>query len=217
MILDRRRAWLPAAVLLVSLAGCESVPVLPGITPHKIDVQQGNVVTQEMVSKLTPGLTRQQVRFIMGTPPIVDPFRSDRWDYVYTYQRRGEIVEHRRLVLLFEGDSLKQVVGDVVPATDGGARGASSAGGRGAAPSGKPPAAASGAGTGAVAPAVPAASAPGIDPGPRPVAPPPGDPGPPGAGPLGVEPPAGPEAPVVKPAPAGERSFFGRMFERVGL
>jgi len=92
--------------------------MLPGLSPYRIDIQQGNVVTQDMVTKLKPGMTRQQVRFVLGTPPIVDPFHHDRWDYVYYLNKGGKIVEHRRLVLLFEGDTLKRVEGDVVPAAN---------------------------------------------------------------------------------------------------
>jgi outer membrane protein assembly factor BamE len=54
-------------------------------------------------------MTRQQVRFVMGTPPIVDPFHRDRWDYVYFVNKAGKFLEHRRLVLLFDGEALKRV------------------------------------------------------------------------------------------------------------
>ena len=88
--------------------------MLPGLTPYHIDIQQGNVVTQEMVDRLKPGMTRQQVRFVMGSPPLVDPFHKDRWDYVYYLNKAGRVVEQRRLILLFDGDVLKRVEGDVV-------------------------------------------------------------------------------------------------------
>lgn len=102
-----------AALLL--LAACQNVPMLPGLSTYRIDIQQGNVVTQEMVDKVKPGMTRQQVRFVLGTPPIVDPFHEDRWDYVYYYKKGGTVQEHRRLVLLFSGDTLKRIEGDVLP------------------------------------------------------------------------------------------------------
>jgi len=95
------------------LAGCQTVPTL-GLPIYRIDIQQGNVVTQEMVEKLRPGMTRQQVRFILGTPPLVDPFHVDRWDYVYYYNKGGKVTEHRRLILLFEADTLKRIEGDVI-------------------------------------------------------------------------------------------------------
>lgn len=112
------------AILLVLLAGCGNTPVLPTLTPYKIDIQQGNYVTQEMVSKLRPGMTRAQVRFILGTPLVVDPFRDDRWDYVYLYRKRGELVEHRRFAVIFKDDKLVRIEGDVVPATVDSAPGA---------------------------------------------------------------------------------------------
>jgi outer membrane protein assembly factor BamE len=119
-----RNHLIAVLALAATLWGCQKVPVLPGLTTYRIDIQQGNVVTQEMVAKLKPGMTRQQVRFVMGTPPIVDPFHADRWDYVYYLNKRGEIVEQRRLVLYFDGDLLKRVEGDVV-AANGGSRASS--------------------------------------------------------------------------------------------
>lgn len=105
-----------AVALVLLLAGCKQVPVLPTLTPYKIDVQQGNYVTQEMVGKLKPGMTRAQVKFILGTPLVVDPFRSDRWDYVYLYYKAGEMTEQRRISVIFELDKLKRVDGDIVAA-----------------------------------------------------------------------------------------------------
>jgi outer membrane protein assembly factor BamE len=108
--------YLLAMVLLAGVAGCKQVPMLPGLSAHKIDIQQGNAVTQEMVAKLQPGMTRNQVRFVLGTPLLVDPFRADRWDYFYSYMQRGEVVEQRRLVVFFKDDKLDRVEGDVIPA-----------------------------------------------------------------------------------------------------
>src|SRR3954471_23306104 len=76
--------------LLLLLAGCSRVPILPGLTPYRMDIQQGNYVTQDMVGKLKPGMSRAQVRFALGTPLVVDPFHSDRWDYVYVMEKRGK-------------------------------------------------------------------------------------------------------------------------------
>ncbi len=92
-----------------------------GLTPYRMDVQQGNVVTQEMVSRLKPGMTREQVRFILGTPLVADPFHAQRWDYVYRLEKRGELVEERKLTVVFDGERLKRVEGDVVAAPPGGA------------------------------------------------------------------------------------------------
>jgi outer membrane protein assembly factor BamE len=82
-------------------------------TPYRIDVQQGNVVTQEMVDQLKPGMTRSQVKFILGTPLLVDPFRNDRWDYVYLYKKEGKITEQRNIAVLFEDDKLVRLEGDI--------------------------------------------------------------------------------------------------------
>lgn len=114
----------PRHIVLVALllAGCSmQMPTLPTITPYKMDVQQGNVVTQEMVSKLRAGMTRQQVRFALGTPLVVDPFHTDRWDYVYLYEKGGKVKEHRRIIVIFQDDKLVRIEGDVVPASPGSA------------------------------------------------------------------------------------------------
>jgi outer membrane protein assembly factor BamE len=100
-------------VIAILLGGCQSVP----LSPYRVDVQQGNYVTQEMVAKLKPGMTRAQVRYTLGAPLIVDPFRTDRWDYVYVFQKAGRLTEHRRVTVLFDGDKLVRVEGDVVPQT----------------------------------------------------------------------------------------------------
>jgi len=85
------------------------------IKPYKIDVQQGNYVTQEMVAKLRPGMTRSQVRFALGTPLIVDPFRNDRWDYFYMMHKAGQLTEQRVVTIVFRGDELLRIEGDVMP------------------------------------------------------------------------------------------------------
>jgi outer membrane protein assembly factor BamE len=94
---------------------------MPTLAPYKMEVQQGNIVTQEMVSKLRPGMTRSQVRFILGTPMVVDPFRADRWDYVYTLEKGGALKEQRRIAVFFQDDKLVRIDGDVVPAARDGA------------------------------------------------------------------------------------------------
>ena len=103
-------------ILLVILlfAGCKQMPDVPTvISPYRIDIQQGNVVTQEMISKLKPGMTRAQVRFALGSPLIVDPFRADRWDYVYMYQKQGKETERRNIAVIFEEDKLVLIECDV--------------------------------------------------------------------------------------------------------
>lgn len=104
--------------LATVLSGCSSVPRI--VNEYKIDVQQGNVLTQEMVSQLKPGLTKDQVRFILGTPVLADVFHSNRWDYVYRLQKgnTGE-VEIRKFTAFFDAnDKLVRVAGDVTAAQE---------------------------------------------------------------------------------------------------
>jgi outer membrane protein assembly factor BamE len=105
-----------ALLILPLLAGCSSWNPVNAITPHRIEIQQGNVVTQEMLAKLKPGMTPSQVRFVLGTPLIVDPFRDNRWDYAYSLKQKGKVVEQRRVTVIFEKGVLKGIEGDVVPA-----------------------------------------------------------------------------------------------------
>lgn len=107
--------------LMIPLVGCQQLPPLPTLTPYRMDIQQGNVITQEMLAKLKPGMTANQVRFILGTPLVVDAFHKDRWDYVYRLEKRGKLVEHRRIVVVFKDDQLARIEGDVVAAQPGGA------------------------------------------------------------------------------------------------
>lgn len=80
-------------------------------TMHRIDVQQGNIIKPELLEQLKPGISKRQVRFIMGTPLIQDPFHSDRWDYVYTLQpgNSRKITERQRVTVYFENDQLVKV------------------------------------------------------------------------------------------------------------
>ena len=95
---------------LLVLAGCS----FPGV--HKIDIQQGNVVSQDMVDQLLPGMTTRQVRFIMGTPLITDTFHSNRWDYLYSIQLAGGTRKQERISLIFDENNQQQgLSGDYVP------------------------------------------------------------------------------------------------------
>ncbi len=99
------------------LPGCSFDSIAGSVNPHRIDVMQGNVVDQRMVSQLRRGMTREQVRFVLGTPLVVDAFRQDRWDYVYLFKPgRGE-AERRVLSVFFVDDLLDVVQGDVIPAS----------------------------------------------------------------------------------------------------
>ena len=107
------------ALCLALCSACSGVnQVTSYIKPYRIDVRQGNWVDQEMVSQLKPGQTRDQVRFILGSPLVSDMFHADRWDYIYRFQPgRGE-AEQRRLIVYFQDEKLVRVGGDVV-ADDG--------------------------------------------------------------------------------------------------
>lgn len=96
-----------ALSIALSTSGCLSI--------YSPEIQQGNIVNQEMIDKLKPGMTRAQVRFVLGTPLVVDPFHSDRWDYIYFYKASYKgAPETRRLTVIFDGDALARMEGDVV-------------------------------------------------------------------------------------------------------
>jgi outer membrane protein assembly factor BamE len=103
------------------LAACGSHPIdrtMDTLAPYKIDIQQGNAISQDMLGKLKPGMTQSQVRFVLGTPLLVDPFHTNRWDYVYRLQKGGKVLEHRRVTVVFENEKLKAIEGDVVAAPE---------------------------------------------------------------------------------------------------
>jgi len=102
--------------LATAISGCSSVPRI--VNEYKIDVQQGNVLTQDMVSQLKPGLTKDQVRFILGTPVLMDMFHANRWDYVYRLQKGSTgVVETRKFSTFFDANGkLLSVSGDVMAA-----------------------------------------------------------------------------------------------------
>jgi outer membrane protein assembly factor BamE len=102
-------------LLLPFLAACSNTPQITNyLTPYRIDVRQGNFVTQEMVANLKPGLTRDQVRFILGSPLVADMFHVDRWDYVYRFQSGDGEIQQRGLTVFFQDNKLTRVAGDVV-------------------------------------------------------------------------------------------------------
>lgn len=80
---------------------------------HKIDIQQGNVIDQEMLNQLKPGMDKKQVKFIMGTPVLIDPFHNERWEYIYSFQEGGTVREQRHITLHFENDKLAYISGDI--------------------------------------------------------------------------------------------------------
>ncbi|AMO58219.1 membrane protein [Endozoicomonas montiporae] len=112
---------LTAALLSAALlAGCASstdsgsrLISFPGA--YKIDIQQGTVITQEMVDQLRPGMTRSQVQYVMGSPLLEDAFDRDRWDYVYSMQPGGGKRTQQTLTIFFKDDKLVSVQGDLRP------------------------------------------------------------------------------------------------------
>lgn len=112
---------LPTLVVLAGCSGMPEVPSMPSmssissvLTPYHIDVRQGNFVTQEMMAQIKVGQSKDQVRYILGTPLVTDMFHADRWDYIYRFQPgRGE-VQQRRMAVYFSDGKLLRVSGDVV-------------------------------------------------------------------------------------------------------
>ena len=104
--------------LAALLPGCKSVevPKVPGVTPYRMVIQQGNFISQEMVSQLKPGMTKEQVRFVLGTPLVTDIFHADRWDYVFFRETADGKREQRNLSVVFENSKLARVLGDLMPA-----------------------------------------------------------------------------------------------------
>jgi len=98
------------------LAGCSHTPSVQKVVEpytYKIDIQQGNVVTQEMVAKLRQGMTPAQVRYVMGSPLVTDAFHPDRWDYVYVYEKGHKVTERRRVTVIFADGKLDRLDGDI--------------------------------------------------------------------------------------------------------
>jgi outer membrane protein assembly factor BamE len=120
----RRLGLLLAAVAgSVSLGACSSIGdstrgALTTITPYKVEVVQGNFVSKQQVEALKPGMTRQQVRELLGTSLLSDVFHSNRWDYVFTIRRQGVEPQQRRLTVFFNGELLDHFEGDPMPSEE---------------------------------------------------------------------------------------------------
>lgn len=114
----------PVLLTLLTLAGCSSTATedayrgsalerLPFV--YKMPVQQGNLVTEEMVDALQPGMNKRQVRYLLGTPLLTDMFHEDRWDYTYTLRRGHDPMQVKRLTIWFQDDALVRIDGDIKP------------------------------------------------------------------------------------------------------
>jgi outer membrane protein assembly factor BamE len=102
------------------LAGCGTLDgasqrIAGVVKPFQIQVVQGNFVSREQVAYLQPGLTRQQVREVLGTPLLASVFHAERWDYVFTLRRQGVEPQAYRLTVFFKGDTLERFEGDTMP------------------------------------------------------------------------------------------------------
>lgn len=105
---------------LLGLSACGSLDTASGrlaniVSPYKIDIVQGNFVSREQAAALRPGMSRLQVRDLLGTPLLVSLFHADRWDYVFTFKRQGAEPQARRLTVYFKGDVLERFDGDSLP------------------------------------------------------------------------------------------------------
>lgn len=103
------------SLFIVAFSGCGQLK-FPGV--YKFDIQQGNIITQEMVNQLKPGMTKSQVVFVMGTPLIADSFHQNRWDYLYAIKKaNGEELREQITILFDEQELLAGLQGDFLPNT----------------------------------------------------------------------------------------------------
>lgn len=103
---------LSLVLLPVLLGACASFSF-----PYRADVQQGNVITQDMTTRLRPGMSQREVRYLLGSPLLADPFHHDRWDYYYSLEQDGASRKQRHLTLYFRDENLLRIEGDVTPTT----------------------------------------------------------------------------------------------------
>lgn len=119
--MPRLRLSIAAACLAVAtLAACTGTvrsqdDFLGFIKPYRVEVVQGNVVTKEMLTQLREGLTREQVRYVLGSPLLTDVFHADRWDYVFTIRRQGTPAQERRVTVYFDQDRVSRFDASVLP------------------------------------------------------------------------------------------------------
>ncbi len=106
--------------LVLTLCACGSVDsasnrLISVVTPYKIDIVQGNFVSREQAAALKPGMSRAQVRDILGTPLLNSVFHADRWDYVFTFKRQGAEPQSRRVTVFFKDGILERTEADALP------------------------------------------------------------------------------------------------------
>lgn len=118
--LHRTPVILSLAASSVMLAACSSFDgasnrIAGIVTPYRMDLVQGNFVAKEQVEVVKPGMTRGQVREILGTPLLTSVFHADRWDYVFTFKRQGTAPQQRKVTAFFKGDTLERLDSDPLP------------------------------------------------------------------------------------------------------
>ena len=96
------KRYLITSLFIALTSGCSTIGSLSFPAVHKIEVQQGNLITDEMVDLLRPGLTQRQVQYVMGTPLVIDTFNPNHWDYVYQYRFSDGAIEERKLRVIFD-------------------------------------------------------------------------------------------------------------------
>lgn len=101
--------------LALTLTACSSFKPLSWLHPYQIDIPQGNEVADDAIAKLKTGMTRSQVRFVLGTPLLTDSFHADRWDYKYRLTQNGKETANKLLTVYFKGDALTSAVLDGKP------------------------------------------------------------------------------------------------------
>ncbi len=116
----RLKSNLAVCAAITAIAGCSATTMTEWVDPYRIDVRQGNYVDQEMVAQLREGMTRDQVRYVLGSPLLVDTFRNDRWDYVYRFSPGKGEPEQRSLSVYFENDVLSRVEANIGAAPEDG-------------------------------------------------------------------------------------------------
>jgi outer membrane protein assembly factor BamE len=110
------RHTLSLASVLAVIAATLALTACSFFAPYRIDIRQGNYIDDAMLEQLKPGMTREQVRFALGSPLVVDVFHSDRWDYVYHFKSgSGNKMEQRAVAVFFVDDKLDRVEGDITP------------------------------------------------------------------------------------------------------
>jgi outer membrane protein assembly factor BamE len=116
----RRAGWVLLVTASASLVACGSMDSASNriaglVTPYKMDIVQGNFVSKEQAAAVKPGMSRAQVRDILGTPLLTSIFHADRWDYVFTFKRQGVESQSRRVTVFFKGDALERIEADPLP------------------------------------------------------------------------------------------------------